>query len=59
MMATSVKKKYFVFSDESGSWHDKNDVYVRAWIVVTERGHATLVNAVDYIKSELALNHHE
>lgn len=29
-------KKFFIFSDESGSWHDPDDVYIRAWIVIGE-----------------------
>ena len=37
MKASDTKKyKFFIFSDESGSWHDPNDIYVRAWIVVGE-----------------------
>lgn len=51
-----IKNKYFVFSDESGSWHDPSDVYVRAWIVVHESGHAQLVDAVNYISSDLGSN---
>lgn len=53
MTDSKIKNKFFVFSDESGSWHDPNDVYVRAWVVVSETGYGSLVNAVDYIKSEL------
>ncbi|HEX8993691.1 MAG TPA: DUF3800 domain-containing protein [Candidatus Paceibacterota bacterium] len=47
------REKYFVFSDESGSWHNPADIYVRAWIVVPEREHARLVDALSYVKSEL------
>lgn len=46
-------KKYFIFSDESGSWHDTNDVYVRAWIVVSEDSHSKLVDAINYISTDL------
>jgi hypothetical protein len=35
-MENKEKIKFFIFSDESGSWHDDNDVYVRAWVVITE-----------------------
>jgi hypothetical protein len=52
-MENVTRKKYFVFSDESGSWHDSSDIYVRAWIVVPESEHAKLVDSVSYILSEL------
>jgi hypothetical protein len=52
-MPSSPKKKYFVFSDESGSWHDPKDIYVRAWVVVSESGYNKLMDAMDYIVSEL------
>ena len=35
-MEPEQKRKFFIFSDESGSWHDKDDVYVRAWVVISE-----------------------
>lgn len=28
------KKTFFIFSDESGSWHDQSNVYIRSWIVI-------------------------
>ncbi len=46
------KPKFFIFSDESGSWHDKDDVYVRAWIVITEEEYnQKLVNKIEEINS--------
>jgi len=39
----------FVFSDESGSWHDPNDIYVRSWIILPEREYEKLVNKVTEI----------
>ena len=35
-MEKQQKSKFFIFSDESGSWHDPDDIYVRAWVVVSE-----------------------
>lgn len=32
----SDRTKFFIFSDESGSWHDPSDIYVRSWVVITE-----------------------
>lgn len=46
-------KKYFVFSDESGSWHDPRNIYVRAWVVIHESGHIKLVEEFSRISSEL------
>ncbi len=46
------KQKFFIFSDESGSWHDKNDIYVRAWVVITEEEYNNkLITKVDEINS--------
>lgn len=50
------KKKYFVFSDESGSWHDNNDIYVRSWVVIHESGYDKMVEAISYISSEIECN---
>lgn len=36
MSETERKPKFFIFSDESGKWHNPDDIYVRAWIVVGE-----------------------
>jgi hypothetical protein len=48
-----LKNKFFIFSDESGSWHDPGDIYVRAWVVVHEKGYEKLIEAISYINSEL------
>ena len=56
MPETEIKNKYFVFSDESGSWHDPADVYVRAWVVVHELSHDKLAEAVNYITTDLNAN---
>lgn len=56
MEAIKGKNKYFVFSDESGSWHDPADVYVRAWVVVHESSHSKLVESVNYIATDLNTN---
>jgi len=53
MTETVVKNKYFVFSDESGSWHDTCDAYVRAWVVVHESDYGALVDVIDYVNSEI------
>ncbi|MEX0910097.1 MAG: DUF3800 domain-containing protein [Candidatus Paceibacterota bacterium] len=46
----SEKTKFFIFSDESGSWHDPSDIYVRAWIVITEEEYdGKLVGKVDEV----------
>ena len=45
--------KIFVFSDESGSWHDPEDVYVRAWVAVSEASRANLVDAIDFARSDI------
>jgi hypothetical protein len=50
------KIKFFIFSDESGSWHDEKDVYVRSWIVITEEESKKLLNKIDEIISFLGSN---
>lgn len=45
--------KYFVFSDESGSWHDPNCIYVRSWILVQEKEFEALEKAIQ--KTNLAI----
>jgi len=45
------KSKFFVFSDESGSWHNPKDIYVRAWIVITEDEYQKLIMKVENILS--------
>lgn len=49
------KIKFFVFSDESGSWHDeeKNNIYVRSWVVMTEDNYEKLRNKMQEISSFL------
>lgn len=48
--------KFFIFSDESGSWHDINDVYVRSWIVITDEETNRLVVKIDEIAHFLNTN---
>ena len=47
------KIKFFIFSDESGSWHDERDVYVRSWVVIKEEESKKLLNKIDEIASFL------
>lgn len=56
MPETEIKNKYFVFSDESGSWHDPADVYVRAWVIVHESSHDKLAEAINFITTDLNAN---
>ncbi len=51
-----IKKKYFVFSDESGSWHDSNCVYVRSWIVIGESSYSKLIDKINYINTSIGCN---
>lgn len=48
---SQAKIKFFIFSDESGSWHDKNDIYVRSWIVISEKEYQKLLIKVDELSS--------
>lgn len=41
--------KFFIFSDESGSWHNPSDIYVRSWIVITESNYQHLLRIIDEI----------
>lgn len=50
------KTKFFIFSDESGSWHDERDIYVRSWVVITEEDSKKLLNKVDEIAAFLGAN---
>src|SRR3989344_5104843 len=50
------KIKFFIFSDESGSWHDERDIYVRSWIVITEKESNKLANKVDEVASFIGAN---
>lgn len=43
------KVKIFIFSDESGSWHDNNDIYVRSWIAISEKEYEKIINKVDEV----------
>lgn len=56
MPEIEIKNKYFVFSDESGSWHDPADVYVRAWVIVHESSHDKLAAAINFITTDLNAN---
>ncbi len=52
MLDLEKKNKFFIFSDESGSWHDANDIYVRAWVVISEDDYEKrLLPKVDEISS--------
>jgi len=49
--------KLFIFSDESGSWHDPNDIYVRSWLVIEENEYQNkLILKVDEIASIIETN---
>lgn len=51
------KYKFFIFSDESGSWHDFDDIYIRAWVVVSEDTYEQkLLPKVDEIASFMNAN---
>lgn len=50
------KIKFFIFSDESGSWHDERDIYVRSWIVITEEESNKLANKIDEVSSFVGAN---
>ncbi len=45
------RTKFFIFSDESGSWHDPADIYVRSWVVITSEEYNKLLAKVDEIAS--------
>lgn len=48
----SERVKFFIFSDESGSWHDEDDIYVRAWIVISKKTYEEkLLLKIDQISS--------
>src|SRR6267378_4403998 len=49
IIVPASQKKYFVFSDESGSWHDSSDIYVRAWVVVPDSQLTKLKTALQKI----------
>jgi len=55
-MEKNEKIKFFIFSDESGSWHDADDVYVRSWVVITENDSEKLLNKIEEIKHFLNAN---
>ena len=57
MPDSEKKPKFFIFSDESGSWHDSNDIYVRAWVVIGEGTYEQkLLPKVDEIASFMDAN---
>lgn len=57
-MNTTKKKKYFIFSDESGSWHDETEdnIYLRSWVVITEEEYSKLKNKIQEIAHFLDCN---
>lgn len=54
-MNKGKKEKFFVFSDESGSWHEEDveDIYLRSWVVMTEENYFKLQNKIQEISSFL------
>lgn len=48
--------KVFIFSDESGSWHDISDICVRSWLAIGEKEYQKLLLKVDEISSVLDSN---
>ncbi|MFA6571744.1 MAG: hypothetical protein WCT77_10990, partial [Bacteroidota bacterium] len=50
------KVKIFIFSDESGSWHDNRNVYVRSWVAISEKNYQKLLNKIDEISSIIGSN---
>ncbi len=46
-----MKKKFFIFSDESGTWHEPDGIYVRSWIVIEENEYNILLRKVDEVAS--------
>lgn len=49
----SEKLKIFIFSDESGSWHDNNDIYVRSWIAIAEKEYEKIINRISEIADQI------
>lgn len=47
------KIKIFIFSDESGSWHDENEIYVRSWVAISENEYEKLVNKIDEVSGAI------
>lgn len=47
------KIKFFIFSDEAGTWHGDSEVYVRSWIAITEDDYSKLVNKIGEINGSL------
>jgi hypothetical protein len=45
------KIKIYIFSDESGSWHDDCSVYVRSWVAISEKAYEKMINKIDEISS--------
>ena len=41
---------YYIYSDESGAWQNREDVYVRSWICIDEPNNQKLIKLIDGIK---------
>jgi len=52
----NTRIKFFIFSDESGSWHNSNDIYVRSWVVIDENEYQKLIMKVDEISHFIGSN---
>ena len=52
----NTRIKFFIFSDESGSWHNSNDIYVRSWVIVGENEYKKLIMKVDEISHFIGSN---
>jgi hypothetical protein len=50
------RPKFFIFSDEAGSWHNEADIYVRSWVVIAEDEYLKLTNKVTEISSTIGSN---
>lgn len=55
MTLTNKKIKFFIFSDETGSWHDctHENIYLRSWVAITESNYLKLKNKIQEISSFL------
>jgi hypothetical protein len=52
---TRELKKFYVFSDESGSWHEDHErsIYLRSWIVITKEEYKKLKQIINEISSDI------
>ncbi len=53
MRSKNEKENIYILSDESGSWHEKEGVYLRSWVAIFEKDYQDLKNIISKLNKGL------